>query len=66
MVDETVFNRLHGVHEAVAIDVGLNSLDGLSRVLRDDFVEPLAHVQNLSGCDFDVGRAALEAAGRLV
>src|SRR5690606_13044838 len=61
IVDDTVFLRLLCAHDVVAIGVLLDAGDGLSGVLREDLVQPLAHPQDFLRVDVDVGRLAGQA-----
>src|SRR5205807_915393 len=66
LVDQPKFlGRLRG-HEGVALERVLDLLERLAGMLHVDIVEPLLQVQNLLSVQHDVGRLALEAAGRLM
>ncbi len=54
LVDQAVLDRLARGEEAVAVGVLGDDLDRLTRVLREDFVELLAGLQNVLGLNFDV------------
>ena len=58
--------RLFGAHEVVALGVLRDLLQRLARVLGEDLVEALAHVDDLLGVDLDVRGLALEGGGDLV
>src|SRR5258706_12102979 len=58
IVNNPVFLPLIGRHDVVALGVFLDALDGLSRMVDEDLVEPLAHAQNFAGRDVDVRRLA--------
>src|SRR5207237_10416001 len=60
-VDDAVLLRLVGAHEVVALGVLLHLLDVLPGVLGDDLIQPAAHVDDLPGMDFDIGRLPLKA-----
>src|SRR5512137_2426277 len=65
-VDQAVGGGLLAGHEIVAIGVGLDPVDRLAGVLRQDGVQAVPGVEDLAGVDLDVRRLALEAAERLV
>src|SRR5689334_1956509 len=56
VIDYPVFLPLVGRHDVIALRVFLDALEGLSRVMHQDFVEPLAHAQNFSRMNVDIGR----------
>ena len=66
MVDEAVLEGLLRREPAVAIGVGLDALDGLTGELRVEAEHLLLDDRELLGLDRDVGRAAGDAAERLV
>jgi hypothetical protein len=66
LVDEAVLLGLRRREEAITLRVGLELVDGLARVLREDLVELRAHLHDLLGLDLDVRRLATRAAVRLV
>src|SRR5207248_5560961 len=49
LVDDAVLLGLLRGHDEVAVGIGLDLLDGLARVLREDLVEELAVPQDLLG-----------------
>src|SRR4051794_12435412 len=65
-VDQAVLLGLVRPEEAVALHVAVNLLDGASRVMGVDLVDPLARLEDLPRVDLDVARLALEAGRRLV
>src|SRR5687768_9022119 len=54
LVDEAVLLGLRGRHDAVALDVALDLLEGLAGVLGDDVGGQLAHADDLLGLNLDV------------
>src|SRR5882762_5901767 len=66
LVHQSVLYRLFGAEEIVAVGVMFDSLHVLAGVLRHQFVEPAAQVEDLARVDFDVRGLALEAAHRLM
>src|SRR4030066_2328807 len=65
-IDYTIGPRLLRRHEKVALGVRSDPGKGLSRVLGDDFVELLAHPEDLPGVDLDFGGLSLRPPHRLV
>src|SRR5436305_14956452 len=63
-VGEPILNGLLRSEEAVALHVLVHALEVLARVLGVDLVHAPAQVQHLLRMDLDVGRLALEPAGR--
>src|SRR5690606_9372263 len=51
VVNDPVVLRLGRTHETIAVDILRNPLDRLARVLREDLVEPLARVNDLTRLD---------------
>jgi hypothetical protein len=66
VVNDTVGLRLFGGHETVTIDVVLNRLERLSRVVPDDLGHALTQCEHLARVDLDVRRRSREACGTLV
>src|SRR6478735_3318558 len=66
MVDDAVCLRLLRTEPAVALAVAGDLLDGLSRVLGLQLVDPTLDRLEVGGLDLDVGGRPLDARGRLV
>src|SRR6266481_4739388 len=70
LIDHLVDNAPLHCHfpsqEVVALERVLDLLERLAGVLHVDLVETLLEIQDLLGMKHDVGRLALEAAGRLM
>ena len=62
LVDDAVLDGFLRAHEEVAVYVALNLVELLTSVFGEDFVQLFAHLQNLLGGDFDVGRHTLGTA----
>src|SRR5215203_962016 len=62
LVDEAVLFSLRRRHDAVALDIALDLLEGLPRVLGDDAGGQLAHADNLLGLNLDVAGLSADAA----
>src|SRR5579864_1063456 len=58
IVNNTVFFPLVGRHDVVAIRVILDTLEGLTACLDENFVEALPHPQDLFRCYINIGRLA--------
>src|ERR1051325_3078247 len=56
VVDEALLLGLDRAHEVVALRVGLDALDRLTRVLDQQLVQLVARPEDLLGVDVDVGR----------
>src|ERR1043165_6246528 len=54
LVDEAVLLGLHRRHDSVALNVALDLVEGLARVLGDDARSQLAHANYLFGLNLDV------------
>src|SRR5262245_54942537 len=61
LVDEAVVARLLGRHEAVALGVSRDLLDGLPGVLGVELVQHAALLEDLARQDLDLGGLALKA-----
>ena len=61
-VDQAVALRLGGREPAVALELALDALERLARVLAEQLEQLRAVVQDLSRLDLDVGRRAAAAA----
>src|SRR6266540_3680209 len=70
LIDHLVDNAPLHCHfpsqEVVALERVLDLLERLAGVLHVDLIETLLEIQDLLGMNHDVGRLALEAAGRLM
>jgi hypothetical protein len=66
LINQSVFNRLSGGHEEIAVRVLLDLLEVLAGVARQDAVDLLARVQNLARLDVDIDRLTARAAERLM
>ncbi len=64
--DEPVLDRFLGAHPVVALDVGEHLRERLTRLVRNDLCNALAHAHDLLRLDRDVGRLPARAAARLV
>src|SRR5205809_2941874 len=60
IVNNTVFLALLGAHDVVPLGIILDTLERLSRVLRQYLVEPLTCAQQLAGVDVDIRRLAAQ------
>src|SRR6476646_8263103 len=58
IVNDTVFLALVGRHDVVALCIVLDTLDRLSGMVDQDFVDPFAHAQDLAGRNINIGRLA--------
>src|ERR1700730_16239444 len=56
IVNNTVFLALIGRHDVVALGIVLDAFDGLARVEDQDFIDALAHAQDLAGRNINIGR----------
>src|SRR4030065_2488178 len=63
-VDYTIGLRLLRRHEKVALGVRSDAGKGLPRVLGDEFIELLAHPEDLPGVDLDFGGLSLRPPDR--
>src|SRR5271156_6184047 len=61
LINQSVFNRLLGTEVQVALSILLDLAQALTGVPYKDVVDLLAHAQNLTRLDIDVGRLALGA-----
>ena len=66
LVDNAPLHRHFAGQKVVALERVLDLLELLAGVLHVDLVETLLEIQDLLGMKHDVGRLALEAAGRLM
>src|SRR3974377_1292606 len=66
LVDNAPLHRHFPGQEVVALERVLDLLERLAGVLHVDLVETLLEIQDLLSMKHDVGRLALEAAGRLM
>src|SRR6516162_9972027 len=66
LVDNAPLHRHFPGQEVVALERVLDLLERLAGVLHVDLVETPLEIQDLLGMKHDVGRLALEAAGRLM
>src|ERR1700710_1537426 len=66
LVDQSPILCLFGSHEVVAIERLLDFLVGAAAMLFIDLVQAALHLDDVAGMTLDVGRLALETAGRLV
>src|SRR2546430_869476 len=64
--DQAVASRFFGGQPEVAPGVLLDPLEGLSGLLRELAVQPVAHLENLARLDLDVAGGPAGAARRLV
>src|SRR2546427_12140840 len=64
--DQAVASRFFGGQPEVAPGVLLDPLEGLSGLLRELAVQPVAHLENLTCLDLDIAGGPAGAAGRLV
>src|SRR5207248_7209728 len=64
--DQAVASRFFGGQPEVAPGVLLDPLEGLSGLLREYAVQPVAHLENLTRLDLDVAGGPAGAACRLV
>src|SRR5437764_15197190 len=65
-IDKPVLDGALGLEESVAVHVGVDLLDALSRVVGVDLVDPVTDVEDLPSMDLDVGRLTFEARGGLM
>src|SRR6185295_11260947 len=61
IVNNTVFLALVRRHDVVALGVVLDALHVLTRMVNQDFVEPLTHTEDLAGCNINIGRLAAQS-----
>src|SRR5437667_3131640 len=66
LIDQSVFNRLLGGQEQVAVGILFNSAQILSGVAPDDIVDQFTHAQDLARLNLQVGGLSLRPAKRLV
>ena len=59
LVDDTVFERLIGGHEIVALGIESDLFDALAGALGKDLVELCAGAQDLLGMDLDIACLAM-------
>src|SRR3954471_10394474 len=62
LVDEAVLFSLHRGHDSVALNVALDLIEGLARVLRDDPRSQFAHANYLLGLNLYVRSLSADAA----
>src|SRR4029079_1522244 len=61
IINNTVFLALVGRHDVIALRIILDTLDRLASMVHQDVVQPLAHSQDLAGCNINIGRLARKA-----
>src|SRR3954452_18242320 len=66
LVDDAVGLRLRGREDLVALDVGADLVEGLTRVTGQDLLHLAAHALDLGGVDLQVGDLTTGLTGRLV
>src|SRR6056297_701050 len=58
-VDDAIFEGLVGLHDEIAVGVGVDALDRLAGVIGEDLVDEVTHPHDLLGRQFEIGDLAV-------